>query len=90
MHEMIAFDQIRPRLERLGLTPTAFARKIGVYHTTLARLMTGDTAVSYDTVLKVNKVLPEIEIELRDYLLELHPLDRTPPVQHLVGSEAAE
>jgi predicted transcriptional regulator len=73
MHELISPNQLRTRLERVGLTPYALAARTGLHHTTIGRTIDGKVSVKIGTLGRMSTALIAHEIELRDYLNRLHP-----------------
>ena len=80
MHEIIPPDQIKTRIERLGLSPSRLALLAGISHSTITRsILSGDSqGVGFRTLNKISTALVAREIELRDYLVALHPLPAVP------------
>lgn len=86
MHEIIPLDQIKPRLDRIGVSPNRLAQMAGLSHTTLNRILSGEVVnFEYQTLVKICRTLIDLELALRDDLVKLHPLDRVP-----ASLEAAE
>lgn len=77
MHQIIPPDQMKMRIDRLGLSASRLALMAGVSHSTITRsILTGDSqSLGLRTLMKVSSALLRHEIELRDYLLALHPVE---------------
>lgn len=74
MQTVLQIDEIAQRLSRLGLAPKVLARRAGVNFATFYRARQRPGSTSTGNLLAFNRALIEVEIELRDHLLRLHPL----------------
>lgn len=75
MHETIPIDQLKRRAESIGLSASELARRAGVHHTTLGRILQdGGRDMKVSTMAKLSTALVTAEIDMRDYLLQLHPV----------------
>lgn len=82
MHEIIPPDQIKSRLDALHISANQIAARAGLHHTTLSRIIGGQSkGIDYNTLVKLTAAIVAVEIELRDHLLALHPVDRPPQLE---------
>lgn len=70
-------DAIAQRLKRINVTPVDLAAQAGVNYATIYRGLQRPGSTTGGNLLKLTEALIESEIELRDYLLGLHPLPQT-------------
>lgn len=71
-------DAVAQRLRRIGVTPKVLAQKAGVNYATFYRGLSVPGSNRISNAVKFQDALFEMEIELRDYLLALHPLPAVP------------
>ncbi|MET4341988.1 helix-turn-helix transcriptional regulator [Bradyrhizobium sp. RT9a] len=67
-------ETIRERVARIRLSRKALAQATGLVEMTIGRTLNGETSPNMATFEKIEKVVIEEEIALRDYLLTLHPV----------------
>lgn len=67
-------ETIRERVARIRLPRKALAQASGLTEMTIGRTLNGDTLPNMGTFEKIERVVIEEEIALRDYLLTLHPI----------------
>lgn len=74
MQVFLNIDDIGRRAKEIGYPVNELARAAGVHETTIYRSLGRDSNNSMQTMRKLMAALTAREIELRDYLLALHPL----------------
>lgn len=87
MHGTDSIATIRERAELIGFKFADLVKKSGIDYSTFSRLSSGARGGHVNSFRALNQALVEREIELRDYLNQLHPVAAGLTAHH---SEAAE
>lgn len=73
-------DQLAERARKIRLTDKALGELAGCAENTVNRTLTGKTRPLLDTAQAIEAALASEELQMRDYLLGLHPLKAMPAV----------
>jgi hypothetical protein len=76
MQTLLQIDEIATRGRRIGLAPKQLAERAGVNFATFYRSLKRPTATSVGNLQALSEAIVSAEIEIRDYLLGLHPIAR--------------
>lgn len=70
-------EQITDRIARVRLPQKALADRAALDEDTVSRALTNKTDPRNSTLEKIERALTAEEIDLRDHLLALHPVERS-------------
>lgn len=77
-------DRIEYIMQNKGLTPSQFAKIIGIKQASLSHILTGRNNPSLDVIMKINQTFPEINLEWLLYGKgEMECMDNKPRTENL-------
>ena len=78
MQTLLQISEISKRIKRIGVVPTDLSKRAGVNYATFYRGLKAPGGTSSRNLAALSSALIAIEIEMRDYLLGLHPVEAQP------------